>query len=129
MSTKIPQQLKYTAEHEWIMLDSNGIAVVGITDFAQNSLGDVVYVELPATGKKLTKDQPFGVVESIKSVSDLYAPITGEVIEKNTSVETTPELINTDCYANWLLKIKPADIAELNLLLSASQYQQQVEGK
>jgi glycine cleavage system H protein len=120
MSTILPE-LKYTKEHEWAKLE-NDVLTVGITDFAQSSLGDIVFVELPNAGKQLTQGQTFGVVESIKSVSDLYSPVTGAVIEKNSAVEASPELINQNSYENWLLKIKISNASELNNLLSAEQY-------
>lgn len=128
MSTNIPDSLKYTAEHEWIDIQGE-VAFVGITDFAQSSLGDVVYVEVPEEGKTINANDPFGVVESIKSVSDLYAPISGTVIAKNTEVESKPELLNQDSYKNWLIKIKISNPAELNKLLSATEYKKQVSGK
>ncbi len=122
MSASTPENLRYTKEHEWASLHSN-IVTVGITDFAQQALGDVVFVELPDTGTHLSKDDTFGVVESIKSVSDLYAPISGEVVEKNEAVETTPELINKNPYDAWLLKIRVPSDAQYKELLSASAYQ------
>jgi len=128
MATKLPSNLKYTAEHEWVDF-KDGVAFIGITDFAQSSLGDVVYVEIPDTGKKISKDQPFGVVESIKSVSDLFAPISGEIIEKNSAVESSPELINEDCYHNWLIKIKPTNSSEMESLLTPEAYKKQIDGK
>jgi glycine cleavage system H protein len=128
MSTNIPETLKYTAEHEWIDIKGDE-AFIGITDFAQSSLGDVVYVEVPDTGKTIKANDPFGVVESIKSVSDLYAPVSGTVLAKNTDVEQKPELLNQDSYKNWLIKIKIANASELTSLLSASDYKKQVAGK
>jgi glycine cleavage system H protein len=120
--TNIPNNLKYTEEHEWALKDSNNITI-GITDFAQSSLGDIVFVELPETGTLLKKMEPFGVVESIKSVSDLFSPITGKVIEKNQSIIDNPELINSDPYGSWFLKISPAKEEEYDKLLSPEAYQ------
>ena len=128
MSTNIPASLKYTVEHEWIDVQGDH-AIIGITDFAQSSLGDVVFVEIPESGKTINANDAFGVVESIKSVSDLYAPISGVVVEKNSEVEQKPELLNQDSYKNWLIKIKLTNPAELYTLLSADQYKQQVSGK
>lgn len=128
MSTNIPETLKYTAEHEWIDVQGEH-AFVGITDFAQSSLGDVVYVEVPQIGKTIKANDTFGVVESIKSVSDLYAPVSGTVVEKNADVEQKPELLNQDSYKNWLIKIKLSNTSELSNLLSAADYKKQISGK
>lgn len=121
MSALTPENLRYTKEHEWALLQNN-IVTVGITDFAQQALGDVVFVELPEVGTKLGKEETFGVVESIKSVSDLYSPIAGEVIEKNEMVESSPELLNKNPYDAWLLKIKVANDSEYKSLLTAANY-------
>jgi glycine cleavage system H protein len=126
MSLKIPAQLKYTSEHEWVEINGN-TATIGITDFAQSSLGDIVFVELPDEGAKLSKDAPFGVVESIKSVSDLYVPLSGEVIEKNTEVVDSPEAINKNPYSSWLIKLKINNASEIDSLLSADNYKKQCE--
>jgi glycine cleavage system H protein len=123
MSALTPENLRYTKEHEWAQLNSN-IVTVGITDFAQQALGDVVFVELPDVGTSLAKDDTFGVVESIKSVSDLYSPVAGEVVEKNEQVESSPELINKNPYDAWLLKIKVSNDSEFKNLLSAANYQE-----
>ncbi len=128
MSTNIPESLKYTSEHEWIEIKGDE-ALIGITDFAQSSLGDVVYVEVPDLGKSIKAHEPFGVVESIKSVSDLYAPVSGTIVAKNTEVEQKPELLNQDSYKNWLIKIKMTNPNELSALLSATDYKKQVAGK
>lgn len=121
MAHNIPENLRYTKEHEWTLIEGD-IATIGITDFAQSSLGDIVFVELPEAGSTLNKDDAFGVVESIKSVSDLYAPLSGEVIEKNEELEVTPELCNNDPYANWMIKLKLSDPAQAEELLSSSDY-------
>jgi len=123
MATTIPTNLKYTKEHEWTLIEGDTITV-GITDFAQSALGDIVFVEVPDVGSDLKLGSTFGVVESIKSVSDLYAPVSGEVIAKNSDVEGSPEKINSDAYGSWLIKVKMKDTSEINKLLTAEQYQE-----
>lgn len=123
MATNIPANLKYTKEHEWTLIEGD-IVTVGITDFAQSALGDIVFVEVPEVGSDLKLGSTFGVVESIKSVSDLYAPVSGEVIAKNSDVEGSPEKINQDAYGAWLIKVKIKDNSEINKLLTAEQYQE-----
>lgn len=123
MATNIPANLRYTKEHEWILVDGD-MTTVGITDFAQSALGDIVFVEVPDVGSDLKAGATFGVVESIKSVSDLYAPISGEVVAKNGDVEGSPEKINQDAYGAWLIKVKMKDSAEINKLMTAEQYQE-----
>jgi glycine cleavage system H protein len=123
MATNIPANLKYTKEHEWALVEGD-VITVGITDFAQSALGDIVFVEVPDVGSDLKAGSTFGVVESIKSVSDLYAPITGEVVAKNSDVEGSPEKINQDAYGSWLIKVKIKDNSEINKLLTAEQYQE-----
>lgn len=119
-----PVELKYTREHEWVRTDEQqAIATVGITAYAQHALGDVVYVELGAVGKKVEQFKPFGVVESVKAASDLFSPLSGEVIEINTHLSDHPELVNADPYgAGWMIKIKIADRRELENLMNASEY-------
>ena len=114
--------LKYTKEHEWALVEGDTVTV-GITDFAQSALGDIVFLEVPDVGSELKLGNTFGVVESIKSVSDLYAPVSGEVIAKNSDLEGSPEKINSDAYGSWLIKVKVKNTAELNNLLTAQQYQ------
>ncbi len=121
MSTNIPANLKYTKEHEWALVEGDTVTV-GITDFAQSALGDIVFLEVPDVGSELKTGNTFGVVESIKSVSDLYSPVTGEVIAKNSDLEGSPEKINSDAYGSWLIKVKVKNTAELNNLLTAQQY-------
>ena len=121
MAYKIPENLKYTVEHEWTQVEGD-VATIGITDFAQSSLGDIVFVELPEVGSSLTKGSAFGVVESIKSVSDLYSPVTGEVIESNQELCDTPELCNQDAYTAWMVKVRLAQPAEVEELLTHTQY-------
>ena len=117
-----PQDLKYTKEHEWIKPDGNS-ATIGITSYAQESLGDIVFVELPKPGAEITKGKTFGSVESVKAVSDLYAPASGTVTEVNAELATAPEKINQDAHATWMLKIKLKDPGELNSLLSPADYE------
>ena len=118
-----PGELKYTKEHEWIKDDGDGTVVVGITDYAQDSLGDVVYVELPQEGAQLTRNEPFGVVESVKAVSDLYSPVSGTVAEVNDAIVDSPETINEEPYGDaWMVKIELASSDELEGLLSAEEY-------
>lgn len=122
-----PEELKYTKEHEWIAIEQN-TAMVGITDFAQDSLGDVVYLELPQAGTEVEKDSPFGVVESVKSVSDLYAPLSGKIFEVNTPLMDQPEVINEDPYGDgWMLKIEIDDQSEVDNLLSVEEYKEFIE--
>ncbi|HEX6907145.1 MAG TPA: glycine cleavage system protein GcvH [Terriglobales bacterium] len=117
-----PKDFKYTKEHEWIKPDG-GTATVGITNYAQESLGDIVFVELPKIGAELTAGKTFGTVESVKAVSDLYAPASGTVTEVNQELATAPEKINSDAHGAWMLKLKLKDAKELNALLSADDYE------
>ena len=118
-----PSELKYTEEHEWTSADS-GRVKVGITQYAQDALGDVVYVDLPATGTRVEQGQPFGEVESTKSVSDLYAPVSGTIVERNESLESNPELVNTDPYGEgWMVVIEADDSSALDALMSAEDYE------
>jgi glycine cleavage system H protein len=123
MATNIPANLKYTKEHEWALVEGETVTV-GITDFAQSALGDIVFVEVPEVGSDLKLGSTFGVVESIKSVSDLYSPVTGEVTAKNSDIEGSPEKINQDAYGSWLIKVKIKNSDEINNLLTAEQYQE-----
>jgi len=119
----IPGNLKYTKDHEWISVDGD-IATVGITDFAQSELGDIVYVEVETEGETLDKEEIFGTVEAVKTVSDLFMPISGEIIEFNTSLEANPEVVNSDAFgAGWMIKIKITDLSELDELLDAAAYE------
>lgn len=118
----IPSELKYTKDHEWIKIEGN-VATVGITDFAQGELGDIVYVEVETVGENFDKEEVFGTVEAVKTVSDLFMPVSGEVIEFNDSLESNPEAVNNDPYgAGWMIKINLADLSELDGLLSADEY-------
>lgn len=120
MST-IKENLFYTEEHEWLDIEGN-IATIGITDFAQSSLGDIVFVELPDADQSYDAGDSFGVVESIKSVSDLYTPISGKIIEKNLEIEESPEKINENAFAAWLVKVEISDEEELKKLMDATAY-------
>jgi glycine cleavage system H protein len=117
-----PTDLKYTKEHEWIKVDSN-VATVGITDYAQESLGDIVFVDLPKAGAEITLGKTFGTVESVKAVSDLYAPASGTVTEVNGELATAPEKINKDANHTWMVKLTLKNPGELNSLLSAADYE------
>tara|TARA_R110000868_G_scaffold100128_1_gene275345 strand:+ start:10458 stop:10844 length:387 start_codon:yes stop_codon:yes gene_type:complete len=128
MSHNIPNDLKYTSDHEWAKID-NDVATIGITDFAQNALGDIVFVELPQVGATLDKGATFGVVESIKSVSDLYAPVDGEVLEVNSALESSPEDINQNPYESWIVKIQLKNPKQAQELLSADKYTEVVEAQ
>lgn len=123
----IPADLKYTSDHEWLRVDGD-IAVVGITDFAQGELGDVVFVEIETEGESLEKGETFGTVEAVKTVSDLFMPIGGEVAELNEALADEPELVNKDPYdKGWIIKIKVADSSELDFLMTAEAYQKMLE--
>ena len=122
----VPENLRYTSEHEWIRVEGKR-AVVGITDYAQQSLGDIVFVELPEVGDALKAGAPFGVVESVKAVSDLYAPLTGTVVERNDALLDEPELINRDAYQSYMIVIDIADEAEVDALIDAAAYTALVE--
>ncbi len=120
---KTLDNLKYTPTHEWVRTEPDGTLAVGITDFAQGALGDIVYVELPAVGKQLERGKSFGTIEAVKAVSDLYAPVDGEVTEVNTAVQDHPESVNKDPYgAGWLIRIKVSDAAQLSALHNAATY-------
>ena len=121
-----PSNLKYTKDHEWISIDGD-IATVGITDFAQTELGDIVYVEVETLDETLNKDEVFGTVEAVKTVSDLFIPLSGEVIEFNESLESEPEKVNSDAYGEgWMIKIKILNPEEINQLLDAESYKELV---
>ena len=118
----IPKDLKYTKDHEWISIDGD-VATVGITDFAQRELGDIVYVEVETVGETLEADDVFGTVEAVKTVSDLFLPVSGEILEFNESIEETPEDVNSDPYSKgWMIRLKVNDIDDLNELLNSEQY-------
>ena len=117
-----PENLKYTSEHEWIRLEGD-IAYVGITDYAQDQLGDIVFVDVTTEGETLAKNDTFGTIEVVKTVSDLFLPVGGEVLEQNEALADDPSLVNTDPYGNgWIIKIRPTDLAEMDSLLDAAAY-------
>ena len=122
----VPKELKYTKDHEWLSLDGD-VATVGVTDFAQSELGDIVYVEVETLDETLEKEEVFGTVEAVKTVSDVFMPISGEVIEFNEKLETNPEVVNEDPYGEgWMIKIRVSDENELNELLSADEYEGEI---
>ncbi|MBN2806515.1 MAG: glycine cleavage system protein GcvH [Prolixibacteraceae bacterium] len=119
---KLPENLQYTKEHEWVKVDGD-VAVVGITEYAQGELGDIVFVEIETVGESLDKEETFGTVEAVKTVSDLFMPVSGEILEKNEALDDAPETINKDPYgAGWMIKVKMNNPAELDELLSAAEY-------
>lgn len=120
----IPQELKYTKDHEWVRIEGNE-AYIGITDFAQGELGDIVYVEIETEGEEISQHEIFGTVEAVKTVSDLFMPVTGKVLEVNPALEASPEAVNEDPYGKgWMIKISISDKSELDSLLDASAYQE-----
>jgi glycine cleavage system H protein len=120
---KIPQDLKYTKDHEWLKLLDNGEAIIGITDYAQQSLGDITFVELPDAGDRFDSGAPFGVVESVKAASDLYMPIDAEIVEGNAELEDAPEKVNQSAFEEgWIVKIKILDASQISGLLAAAAY-------
>lgn len=117
-----PDHLKYTKDHEWVLVDGN-VATVGITDFAQSELGDIVYVEIETVGEELNKEEVFGTVEAVKTVSDLFMPLSGKVLERNDAIDGNPESVNSDPYgAGWMIKMEIKDASELSALLDAASY-------
>jgi glycine cleavage system H protein len=121
-----PAGYRYTKDHEWVEL-SGDRGKIGITDYAQQQLGDVVYIELPEVGTKLKQNQSFGTIESVKAVSELYAPVTGEVVEVNTALKDKPEVVNSDPHSSWMIVVKLADAGEAGALLDATQYQELIK--
>ncbi len=123
----VPENLKYTKDHEWLKIDGDS-AFIGVTDYAQQELGDIVFIEVETVGETLDKEEPFGTIEAVKTVSDMFMPVTGEVLEYNEELSATPELINKDPYdLGWVVKIKISDLAELDDLLDAAQYKEQIQ--
>jgi len=118
----VPAELKYTDSHEWIRTEADGTLTIGITDHAQEALGDLVFIELPAVGRKVAAREACAVVESVKAASDVYAPVAGEVVAQNSEVVETPEKVNADAYANWFYRLKPGNPADLAKLLDAAAY-------
>lgn len=117
----VPSELKYTKDHEWVRIEGD-VAIIGITDFAQGELGDIVFIEVETIGETLEKEEVFGTVEAVKTVSDLFMPLSGEILEFNSGLESDPESVNADAYAAWMIKVKIADMSELDELLSAEDY-------
>ena len=124
---EFPKGLRYSLEHEWVLVEEDA-ATIGVTDYAQEQLGDVVFVELPKLDTQLTKDEPFSVVESVKAVSDIYAPVSGRGTEVNTELTNSPETVNEDPYGDaWLVQIELSDPEELDSLMTAEEYEQSIE--
>ena len=124
---EFPDGLKYSKEHEWVLVEDK-VAIIGITEFAQHELGDVVYVELPEVGEKVVKDDPFGAVESVKAVSDVFAPVSGAVLEVNDVLPENPETINDDPYGDgWMIKVEMTDMDDLKDLMNAEEYAEYIE--
>ena len=124
---KIPAELKYTKDHEWVRAEK-GVATVGITDFAQGELGDIVFVEIETKGETLDKDEVFGTIEAVKTVSDMFMPVSGEVMEVNPKLEETPDIVNKDPYGEgWMVKIRMSDPGQFDDLLSAKQYKELID--
>ncbi len=124
---KIPAELDYSADDEWIR-NQGEVVAIGVTDFAQDQLGDIVFVELPSEGSRINRGEAFGVIESVKAVSDLISPISGEVVRVNVQLEDAPEIVNGDCYgAGWMLEVRPSDPRELEQLLDAAAYAETVK--
>ncbi len=124
---KYPDNIKYTKDHEWVKINGDEV-YVGITDFAQNELGDIVFIEVDTVGETLDKEEAFGTIEAVKTVSDMFMPVSGEVLEFNEELENSPDIINKDPYGEgWIIKIKLTDKAELDELLSAEEYKKSVE--
>ena len=122
-----PEGLKYSKEHEWVLVEDD-VAIIGITEFAQGELGDIVFVELPEVGEKISKDDPFGSLESVKAVSDIFAPISGAVVEINDDLKENPEAINEDPYGDgWMIKVEMTDMDELKDLMSSDDYAEFIE--
>src|SRR6187401_1412818 len=119
----VPKDLRYTESHEWVRRESDGTVSVGITDHAQEQLGDIVFVEPPQAGRKVAKGESVGVVESVKAASDIYAPIAGEVVAANADLSGAPESVNEDAYASWMYRIKPANPADLDAMLDSAAYE------
>ena len=119
---RLPEDLKYTKEHEWLKVDGE-TAIIGITEHAQSELGDIIFIEFPNVDQKIEKNEPFGTIEAVKTVADLFAPVSGKVIEINETLEDNPEFVNSDPYVNgWIVKVSISDISEMEELMSADKY-------
>jgi glycine cleavage system H protein len=123
----LPEDLHYTRDHEWVRVDGE-TATVGISDYAQDQLGDIVFVEMPEVGNEFQKGEEFGTLESVKAVSEIYLPLSGEVLEINEDLADAPELLNQDPYINWIIKIKPSDLDELDTLMTGDDYLDMLKG-
>lgn len=124
---KVPEELRYTKEHEWVGIE-DGVATVGITDYAQSELGDIVFVELPQVGDSVSQGEPFGTIEAVKTVADLFAPVSGEVSEVNPKIAEDPAVMNKDPYGEgWMIKVKPFDASQVDSLLSPTDYRALIE--
>jgi glycine cleavage system H protein len=124
----VPSNLKYTKDHEWLRIEGD-TAYVGVTDFAQGELGDVVFVEIETVGETLAREEVFGTIEAVKTVSDMFMPVGGEILEKNSSIDDTPDVVNKDPYGNgWMVKIRITDPSELDLLLTPEKYSELIGG-
>ena len=122
----LPNDLKYTKEHEWVRIDDN-ILTVGITDHAQSELGDIIFIEFPELNQMISKDEPFGTIEAVKTVADLFGPVSGKVIEINEALEDNPDLVNSDCYGQgWIVKINCTDDSQLDDLLDSEKYKEMI---
>jgi glycine cleavage system H protein len=125
----VPADLKYTESHEWVRREADGTLSVGITEFAQEALGDMVFVELPEVGRKLGKGEACAVVESVKAASDVYAPVAGEVVAANSALTEKPELVNANAFDAWMFRLKPANAADIDALLDATKYQANIDAQ
>ncbi|ACN15593.1 GcvH [Desulforapulum autotrophicum HRM2] len=124
----LPEDVRYTEDHEWAKVE-NTVFTIGINDYAQDQLGEIVFVEMPEIGTSFSKGDEFGTVESVKAVSELYMPVSGEVVEINQGLEDAPELVNNDCYgAGWIIRVKPSNVAEMDLLMDKKTYLESLEG-
>lgn len=124
----LPDDLRYSKEHEWARVE-NDLVVIGITDYAQDQLGDIVFVEMPEEGESFSAGEEFGTLESVKAVSELYIPVSGEVVAVNEELDDSPELLNRDPYENWILKIHPEELEEMNDLMAHDSYMKMLEGE
>ena len=124
--SKVIEGIRYADSHEWVKVEGH-VGIIGISDYAQHSLGDIVYVDLPSEGDEISKGEEFGAVESVKAASDLYSPVSGIIIEINSELEASPELINQDAYENWIIKVELADPSEVDALLDATAYEKNCE--
>jgi glycine cleavage system H protein len=124
--SQVPAELKYTTSHEWIRIEDDGTLTIGVTDHAQQALGDIVFLELPEAGRKLEEGEACAVIESVKAASDIYAPVAGEVLESNQEVLDAPESVNADPYAAWLIRLRPDNADEVSALLDAAAYEAEI---